>query len=224
MVRLGKRLQPIHDLVDKDSVVADIGCDHGLLCIALLESGTAKKAYACDIAASPLKRAIEAIQAVGLENKIIPMLSDGIGELPQDVDTVVIAGMGYETIRKILLDGKNKWEQVHSFILASHTDVEDLRRFLSEHQFMFDQECIVFERHYYQIIKVHYEQSAVLLSDEEIMFGVHTEKEDLFVEYWTKEKNKCELILAHMPATHERYHLIEERKKKITDRLQHYRQ
>ncbi len=59
MVRLGKRLQAIHDLVDKDSVVADIGCDHGLLCIALLESGTAKKAYACDIAASPLKRAIE---------------------------------------------------------------------------------------------------------------------------------------------------------------------
>ena len=41
MVHLGKRLQCIHDLVEKGSIVADIGCDHALLSIALIESGTA---------------------------------------------------------------------------------------------------------------------------------------------------------------------------------------
>ena len=205
MVRLGKRLQCIFDLVDPGGVVADIGCDHALLCIALVEQGIAKKAYACDVAEGPLTRAISAIQTAQLQEQITTVLTDGIAELPSDVDTFIIAGMGFETIQKILLEGRAHWKESCTFLLASHTDVDELRRFLSQHQFVIDQERIVFERHYYQIIKAHHEDDAPALTEDEILFGVHMRKEALYRMYWQKEMQKYAAILEKMPTTHERY-------------------
>ena len=155
MVHLGKRLQCIHDLVEKGSIVADIGCDHALLSIALVESGTADKCYACDVAVGPLQRAKEAVSAAGLSDKIDVVLNDGIYGLSSDITTIVIAGMGFETIRHILQEGESMWNDTRSFVLASHTDIEELRRFLSRHSFVIDDEKIVQERHFYQIIKAH---------------------------------------------------------------------
>ena len=42
MIRLSKRLKIIHDMVP-NSVVADIGSDHGKLMIALVQSGKVTK-------------------------------------------------------------------------------------------------------------------------------------------------------------------------------------
>lgn len=220
MVHLGKRLQCIHDLVEKDSIVADIGCDHALLSIALIESGTADKCYACDVAVGPLQRAKEAVSAAGLSDKIDVVLNDGIYGLPSDITTIVIAGMGFETIRHILLEGESMWNDARSFVLASHTDIEELRRFLSRHSFVIDDEKIVQERHFYQIIKAHHESDASLLSEDEIMFGVHAYKDPLFLPYWRREKRVCEQILSTMPLTHERRGEMEQRLARIDTMLQ----
>ena len=220
MVRLGKRLQCIHDLVNDHSIIADIGCDHGLLCIALIESHTAIKAYACDVANGPLDRAKEAIRTAGLQDRITPMLADGIAQVPPEADTIIIAGMGFETIRKILLEGRNRWGNGRTFILASHTDVEDLRRFLSDHHFVIDDERIVLERHYYQIIKAHHDEEARSLTEDEILFGVYAKNEKLFLSYWQKEKKKCEEILRKMPSSHERYPSVKQRYLRIESMMQ----
>ena len=67
MAHLGIRLQAVVDMVDTGSVAADIGCDHALVCIALIERGISSRCYACDVAQGPLSRARQAIEEAGLQ-------------------------------------------------------------------------------------------------------------------------------------------------------------
>lgn len=223
MVKLGKRLSALYEMVDAGGIAADIGCDHALLCIALMQTHKARHCYACDIAAGPLARAQEAIEQHQLTHDITALQMDGLRDLPEEVDTVIIAGMGYETIRRILLDARAKWPAFHSILLESNTDVEELRRFLSEQHFVIDAERIVKEKHFYQIIKVHYDPDAPLLSEDEMLFGVKTAADPLFPAFWKRQQQRCEAILATMPQTHERRASLEERSARIQKCLDAHR-
>ena len=92
-MKLSKRLQSIYDMVPS-GVTADVGSDHGKLIISLFENGVISKGYAIENKKGPYNRLVKAINTHGVQDNVIPMLSDGISELPTDVDTVVIAGMG----------------------------------------------------------------------------------------------------------------------------------
>ena len=59
-------------------VLCDVGTDHGYLPCYMIEKGLCTKAYACDIAPGPLSSAIEHNSRRGLEDKITPILSDGL--------------------------------------------------------------------------------------------------------------------------------------------------
>ena len=104
-MKLSKRLACIAGMVSKNSILADIGCDHGLLPISLIQQGVISKAYACDINPRPLQRAEEAIIQANCCGTISTILSDGLQQVPSDADCIVIAGMGFETIRNILENG-----------------------------------------------------------------------------------------------------------------------
>ena len=56
-VKLSKRLKAIADLVDKDSKIIDVGCDHALLDIYLLKKTIIKKAIASDVNEGALNQA-----------------------------------------------------------------------------------------------------------------------------------------------------------------------
>ena len=127
------RLQAIFDLVKAPCVLADIGCDHGLLPIRLVEQGKCARAYACDVNPGPLSRAKQAIEAAGLQEQVFPILCDGLDGLTDDVTAVVIAGMGYDTIVHILSDGEAKTAQLKQIIVQCNGHVEDFRFWLSEH-------------------------------------------------------------------------------------------
>ena len=49
MIKISKRLETISSLVPINSSIIDIGCDHALLDIYLIEKKIAKKAIASDI-------------------------------------------------------------------------------------------------------------------------------------------------------------------------------
>ena len=53
-MKLSTRLHTIFDMVQPCGVAADIGCDHGLLPIALIQSGKCEHVYACDVRKGPL--------------------------------------------------------------------------------------------------------------------------------------------------------------------------
>lgn len=197
MIKLSKRLVALFDMIEDSEVVADIGCDHALLSIALIQQKKCKKVYACDVNEGPLQRAKEAIISAHLEDYITPILSNGLKEVHDDTDTVVIAGMGWETIVSILMNDIHKVKSMKSIILQSNTHVDDLRRWISNNGFKIDKECIVKDNHYYQILKIHYETE--ILNEDQILFGKCMKRDELFKEYWNDILLKKQRIIQQIP-------------------------
>ena len=88
---ISKRLLQIADLVEENKAVFDVGSDHALLPCFLVEKGICPKAYAGEIAEGPLESGKQNIIRHGLEGKVIPVLSDGLDNAPDDVEIVIIA-------------------------------------------------------------------------------------------------------------------------------------
>ena len=100
---ISKRLLCCASMVQPGSRVADIGTDHGYLGIYLLQSGAARHVIACDLRKDPLENARRNAKLFGVDGEMKLRLSDGLEKiLPDEVDTVVMAGMGGDLIQKIL--------------------------------------------------------------------------------------------------------------------------
>lgn len=154
---LSNRLLTLAKLVDKDSVVADIGSDHGLLPIYLVKEAGVKKAYAIDNKPGPLKHAIENINHYGLSKQVTTSLSNGLDDLASDVNSVVIAGMGYFSIKKILEKSLTRSKTLDSLIIQCNNHLDKLRIYLNDHGFTVIEEVFVAEKNKeYIIFKVKY--------------------------------------------------------------------
>ena len=114
---LSDRLEACISYVNQNDRVADIGCDHGLLGIALLERGIARSVIAADVGEGPLSAAKANAQRHGLAGKITFFLSDGVEKIPRDFDTLVCAGMGGDTMIHILSSSPWLNDDRHRLIL-----------------------------------------------------------------------------------------------------------
>ena len=93
--QLDGRLRLTAEMVPAGARVADVGCDHARLPIALVRSGRCSSVIASDLRQGPLLSAQENIARAGLEDKISLRLSYGLdGIAPGEADCVVMAGMG----------------------------------------------------------------------------------------------------------------------------------
>ena len=146
MPKLSKRLETIASLVPFGARVCDIGTDHGYLSIELAKSGNAVRVISTDINEKPLLRAKENISLAKVEG-IELRLCDGLaGISSQEVDTVVIAGMGGEVISGILERGADVAENNDkTFILQPTTSPEFLRDFLCKKGYYIISETPIFE-------------------------------------------------------------------------------
>ena len=127
---LSERLKLIASLIGKGERVADIGTDHAYLPIHLRQNGISERVIASDIGEKPLmsaKRNIEDCGCDGIETR----LCDGLlGIYPDEVDTVVIAGMGGECIAGILENCSWAKNSGKRFICQPMNSPEELRRAL----------------------------------------------------------------------------------------------
>lgn len=204
-MKLSKRLNALCDYIEKGAIVADIGCDHAQLCINLVISGKCDKAYACDINEGPLIQAKKNIEYYKLTDQIIPCLSNGLGAVNDDVNTIVIAGMGFETIQMILEQYPEKLNENRTFVIQSNKDVEKLRRWISTHHYSIIKESVIHEdEHYYQLISFHTKQDQSL-SEAEIRFGRKMKKDFTFYSMWKYRLSKYEQILRNLDEHHPRY-------------------
>jgi len=152
---LSSRLQKIAEYAGKCAVVADIGTDHALVPVYLIENGLFSHAYACDIGALPLKRAEEYVKSRALTDKIDLILSNGLEKVPADANVVIIAGMGGELIRDILQN--NECHKEALFVLQPMTAIEELREYLYTNGYSILDEDIVSEHSdtkLYSVMKV----------------------------------------------------------------------
>lgn len=142
---LSKRLEKIAELVDTN-VVVDVGCDHALLDIYLTKKGY--KCIAIDNKETVLKNAYENIKKNNLLDEIKIILSDGLDNYEiKGNESVIIAGMGTNTILKII---KNN---INTLIIQSNNDLYKLRKNICKKGYYIDKEIVVYDKKYYNIIR-----------------------------------------------------------------------
>lgn len=193
-MKISKRLKCIGDLVPDNTFILDIGCDHGLLDIYVcLEKNC--RAIASDINEKPLEKAKENIKKYNLENKIDISLGDGLSSYKEGVDTLVLSGLGSNTIVSILKKDKNILNKIDSIIVSSNNDYLFLRKSICDLGFMIDKEVICLDYgKYYPVIR--FIRGKRKYSNFEYKYGpvLLDEKSDIFKNYLLLNKNKLNKI------------------------------
>ena len=85
-MKINSRLKTIGDLVEKDSICLDVGCDHALLDIYLVKQKKNIKAIASDIADGPIEAAKNNIKREKLEGIIEIRQGDGLSTYTNDIN------------------------------------------------------------------------------------------------------------------------------------------
>jgi len=122
------RLRAIAAFVRPGVRVADIGADHAYLSLHLVRAGIAVSVIATDIAEQPAARARANLERAGLSEFIQVRRGDGLVPVaPDEVDDIVVAGMGGEQIADILR--ACPWRNLPDkrWIFAPATRARDLR-------------------------------------------------------------------------------------------------
>lgn len=197
-IRLDQRLTAIANLVDYGKV-ADVGCDHGKLGYYLVSTDRASEVIATDISKPSLDKAKELAFENGVAHVMQTRLCDGLGAVcSEEVDTVIVAGLGGDVISGILQRAREEGKTFGSFILSPNTHPEKVRKeiVLSKHTIVFD-EMLECAGKTYTIIKTKKGESA--LDDMQIRFGAFYKTSDNFAQFAKKELGMLENILAKNP-------------------------
>lgn len=179
------------------SVVADVGADHGKLMIALFESGRINRGYAIENKKGPYNRLVEALADNQLDEVIVPLLSDGIEDLPSIVSTVVIAGMGGENIVSILKKHPEKLKNVDTIIVDPHSEVPLVRQEISNLGYAIAEEKMIKDDDvFYEIIKF-IKSDIAFYSEKDLEFGpiLSHEKSATFKEKYQSRINEIDNLL-----------------------------
>ena len=184
-MKISNRLKEIGNFITNAKVVVDVGCDHALLPIYLVLNNKSLSAIAIDNKVGPLESAKENIKEYNLESKIKAVLSDGLKEVnPKDYDTIVISGMGGETIVDIISKGPINDEA--TLILEPNKNIKELREYLALNSYeILDEKMIKDKSYFYTIIKAIKTDKTLSLSPNELIFGpiILKENTDIFKEY-----------------------------------------
>lgn len=208
-MKLSKRLERVASYVPDNSSIIDVGCDHALLDIYLYNKRKNIRILASDINEKPLSIARENIKKYGLEDKIKVILNDGIKNIPSNIDTIVISGMGGVLISDILSD-RNNLKNIKNIILCPNNDFPEVRKILYKNNFKIVKEELLTEKNItYLIIKA-------IPGHEKInyFFGSLNNKDLEVIYYYTKLLNTNTNILKKLP----KKYLIKKIKLKIENK------
>ena len=202
MIKLSKRLEAISSLIPQNSKVIDIGCDHGLLDIYLYQQKISNKVIASDINENALNNAKENIKKNNLEKYIETRLGSGLDTLNEDdnIDTIVISGMGAHTVISILKNNKQKINNVKNIIVQSNTKLDFLRKEITKMNYMIEDELLVEDnKKVYTIIK--FIKGKKKYTKKEIILGpILIEKNTkLFQTAKENELQRLNILLKFMP-------------------------
>ena len=172
MVKLSNRLLAVAAFVTDGNVLADVGTDHGYIPIYLLQTKRITKAIAMDIHKGPLERAKDHIAMFGLNDYIETRLSDGVEALmPNEADSILIAGMGGGLVMHILEEGKEVCHLAKELILQPQSELERVRNYLWSTGYVILEENIILEdEKFYPMMRVQYQNVIDTESAENALF------------------------------------------------------
>ena len=200
MIKLSKRLLSIANLVDDNSKVVDIGCDHGLVSIYLAMNKQNISIIASDINQNALDNAIKNINKYHLEDKIKVCLSNGLDNINDEMDTIIISGMGGHTIVDILTNNQEKLNTVNNIIIQSNNDIEYVRRKIVKLGYYISKEKLILDKNIYYTV-ILFTKGKKKYTNKEYYFGPILLKENskIFIEKNNKEYTKLVNIKNNIP-------------------------
>ena len=184
---MNKRLTKITEYISKNDSVIDVGCDHGYLTIYLYKYKLCKNVFGSDISKNALEYAINNSKKENLDIKFY--VSDGLKDIKDYYDTIVISGMGTHTIMNIL----SNRELPNKIILSSNNDYYILRKFMYSLGYNISKEDIVKENNkYYDIIC--FIKGKKNIKKKDLILGFHNN-----IDYYNYLINKNILIMKKVP-------------------------
>lgn len=167
-MKISKRLKSLAGLVTLDDKVADIGCDHALLDVYMIKNNITKKVLIADISENALENGIKNVKKYHLDDKITAKCGNGLDVITDEIDTVIISGMGASTIIKIL--SSNKLKQIKKLIIESNNDHFLLRKFLINNGFYISHEAVIYDNGKYYI-NIMFQRGFKKYSKKELIYG-----------------------------------------------------
>lgn len=151
-----ERLKVMAELVKPDMPAADIGADHALLSRYLVENRIVPQVIVIELGDQPYRRACAAVSQSCFSHRIEVRQGDGLQPLrPGEVTNVIIAGMGGDTMVRILACDWGKSASYERFVLQPMSRPAVLRGILASRGWPILEERLVQEKgHFHTILAV----------------------------------------------------------------------
>ncbi|MFI3329533.1 MAG: class I SAM-dependent methyltransferase [bacterium] len=186
-MKISKRLEALSKEVIGFNTVCDVGCDHGLFSIYSILYCGIKHAYLLDINQEPLNSAKNNFIKYKLSNATF-LLSDGLKDFNEQLDCLVISGIGGYLMTRILQDDLDKIKLANKLILQPNSDFEILRKFLLENNFeiTFENMLLDNKKYCYYLTAINKKTS---FNEEDVLFGPILRKDinEVYFDYWNSK-------------------------------------
>lgn len=156
---ISERLKTVASCVNSGSFVIDIGCDHCLTSIYLVNTNVASEILAIDNKKGPLEGAKLNVSKFGCANEITLLLSDGLSEVMEEMlttifpITILMSGIGGGLACQILNNRKDIVSKASQLVIQAQSELFKVRETIIELGFTIVKERMVYEDNkYYTII------------------------------------------------------------------------
>lgn len=130
-------------------LAADIGADHALLSIYLIEQQIAPRVIATELGDGPYQRLCKAVENSPYSNSIEVRQGDGLQPIqPGEVESVVMAGMGGDTMVQVLSYDWAKASSFANFVFQPMSRPGALRGALAQQGWELTEEKLVEQNHH----------------------------------------------------------------------------
>lgn len=152
---LTQRLLKIAQMVEYNTAI-DVGTDHAKLPVYLVKNGICRYVIASDIADGPVNACRTTVNLNDVSRFVEIRQGDGLKTtLPNETETIIIAGMGGDLISTILDNSRGVAKSAKEIIVQPMTHIPQLREFFYKNNYRIIDEVLVKERDkIYTIIKV----------------------------------------------------------------------
>lgn len=141
---LRPRLEAALSLLKGRAVVADIGCDHGRLCCALLQRDARARCIASDVSVPSLAKARSLARLTGLWERIDFRIGDGLSVLHDgEAEAVALLGMGGTLMARLLDACPTPLMGARLAVLQPMRAGEDIRRYLYARGYRVERDLVV---------------------------------------------------------------------------------
>lgn len=151
---ISNRLKSLAKYVEENDKIIDVGCDHALLDIYLVQNNIVKSIIVSDVHKGAIDAGIDNIKKNKLSSKIDARYGDGLEVLTENdnINTVLISGMGSSTIINIL--NTKYLKNIDKLILQSNNDHFILRNYLVMNGYYIEAEEFITDnkKHYINIV------------------------------------------------------------------------